>query len=162
MALAPKSLAPSSHETGGASTAGTAIDIDCGAKRRRRDGTSPAGLQGLCADGRWRGEFYRCRLLKWRPSLYRPASGGRIYGSLFFRRSCKGQLGRSQAVRQRILIPPFGGSIPPAPARFFAQRQLAPDRIGRTWPWSLAFGASGAARSPMKTAAFPARPPIQA
>src|SRR3954469_10954619 len=25
-------------------------------------------------------------------------------------------MGRSQAVRQRILIPPFGGSIPPAPA----------------------------------------------
>src|SRR5260221_13679490 len=26
-------------------------------------------------------------------------------------------VGRSQAVRQRILIPPFGGSIPPAPAK---------------------------------------------
>jgi hypothetical protein len=26
------------------------------------------------------------------------------------------RMGRSQAVRQRILIPPFGGSIPPAPA----------------------------------------------
>ncbi len=26
-------------------------------------------------------------------------------------------LGRSQAVRQWILIPPFGGSIPPAPTR---------------------------------------------
>lgn len=29
----------------------------------------------------------------------------------------KGLMGRSQVVRQRILIPPFGGSIPPAPAR---------------------------------------------
>ena len=27
-------------------------------------------------------------------------------------------MGRSQAVRQRILIPPFGGSIPPAPASY--------------------------------------------
>jgi hypothetical protein len=28
-------------------------------------------------------------------------------------------VGRSQVVRQRILIPPYGGSNPPAPANFF-------------------------------------------
>src|SRR6516165_12439381 len=30
-----------------------------------------------------------------------------------------GLMGRSQVVRQRILIPPFGGSSPPAPANDF-------------------------------------------
>lgn len=34
-------------------------------------------------------------------------------------------MGRSQAVRQRILIPPFGGSIPPAPARSSASPEIA-------------------------------------
>ncbi len=41
-------------------------------------------------------------------------------------------LGRSQAVRQRILIPPFGGSIPPAPANILSSNHrfppLAPTR----------------------------------
>src|SRR5712675_509168 len=37
-------------------------------------------------------------------------------------------MGRSQAVRQRILIPPFGGSIPPAPANHSITSSLWPDR----------------------------------
>jgi hypothetical protein len=48
-------------------------------------------------------------------SPYRPALSERVRAttSRAFR---TGLLGRSQAVRQWILIPPFGGSIPPAPA----------------------------------------------
>jgi hypothetical protein len=52
-------------------------------------------------------------LLKWLPALYRRAEPTGICDNLL--RSSRA-LGRSQAVRQRILIPPFGGSIPPAPA----------------------------------------------
>src|SRR5258707_1674828 len=54
-------------------------------------------------------------LLKWPNSLYRPAlpDGRRDQRSRAFR---SGLLGRSQAGRQGICIPPFGGSIPPAPA----------------------------------------------
>src|SRR5579883_661006 len=54
-------------------------------------------------------------LLKWLVSPYRPAVSERAAAASAM--ACvRGQLGRSQAVRQRILIPPFGGSIPPAPA----------------------------------------------
>ena len=54
-------------------------------------------------------------LLKWPNSPYRPAVPGKTARAS--RRAPRtGLLGRSQAVRQRILIPPFGGSILPAPA----------------------------------------------
>ena len=41
------------------------------------------------------------------------------------RRRTRCTMGRSQVVRQRILIPPFGGSSPPAPANDFNMLTLA-------------------------------------
>jgi hypothetical protein len=61
-------------------------------------------------------------------------------------------LGRSQAVRQRILIPPFGGSIPPAPAshsfgRVVSQRHAEMARkygLFANWLESLGGGSTEA------------------
>src|ERR671937_107229 len=77
--------------------------------------------------------------LKSPTSLYRPTGSG-IGGATAAARIPNGQLGRSQAVRQRILIPPFGGSIPPAPASNNTLN-LLPERLcprggfGRFWKW---------------------------
>ena len=66
----------------------------------------------------FQGEIRLSSLLKSLNSLYRPALSG-IGGAIAAVACPEGLLGRSQAVRQRILIPPFGGSIPPAPASIY-------------------------------------------
>ncbi len=110
-------LPPSSHETGALSTAGRAIPSACGAM-------GPRGLGARSVKVTQRAPYIKARiggerspgesLLKWPPALYRRAGPEGICGNLI--RCSISALGRSQAVRQRILIPPFGGSIPPAPA----------------------------------------------
>src|SRR5580704_1354347 len=55
-------------------------------------------------------------LLKRLDSLYRPARPDGIRRDSLSRRLPDRQMGRRQVVRQWILIPPYGGSNPPAPA----------------------------------------------
>jgi hypothetical protein len=70
------------------------------------------------------GEIRASSLLKWLNSLYRPTlpPKGRAATVPRFPDSL---LGRRQVVRQWILIPPFGGSIPPAPAKKVQGKTIA-------------------------------------
>ena len=117
---------PSSHETGRLSTlrtrkSGRAGRCGDGGPGRRGPAAGAPEKALLCKGLGRRPGFRRnspLGLLKWPNSLYRPAlpeetaqgSACAVSGP---------EMGRSQAVRQRILIPPFGGSIPPAPASIY-------------------------------------------
>jgi hypothetical protein len=77
--------------------------------------------------GMRRREISPAERLKWGPTVCRPQApdrNRRAFANCFSVRP----MGRRQAVRQWILIPPCGGSIPPAPARLCSR---VPCKIAR-------------------------------
>ena len=54
--------------------------------------------------------------------MYQHITGNKkVIGITVIYRAVCSMVGRSQVVRQRILIPPYGGSNPPAPANYFSE-----------------------------------------
>ena len=74
------------------------------------------------------------RLLKWLTSLYRPALPKRAAGQLSSAALQPALLGRRQVVRQWILIPPYGGSNPPAPASQSGAQRFYPHKSEKCPP----------------------------
>jgi hypothetical protein len=89
--------------------------VDTGpSSARRSPGGRDAGAGGA--------KFSPRGWLKWGAAVCRPRQPNRNRRARDGARPVR-LMGRSQAVRQRILIPPFGGSIPPAPARLALRNQ---------------------------------------